>query len=201
VPWEQFHWAEAHIHFARAIGGAHTKNLVLARSEIAALTAIREQLAGSSGNYDWGLQVEIQRQVAAAWLEAVEGQRGTALTLMRKAADLDDATEKHPVTPGQILPAREQLAELLLSFARPVDALLEFERVLTREPGRFNAIYGAARSARLSGNAVQARKHYSELMAQTCHADGRRVELDEAISFLGPAQTSPCMVRIGFSAD
>lgn len=197
VPWDQFRWAEAHIHFARAIGGARTKNLALARSEIASLAAIRDQLAGSPGNYDWGRQVEIQRQVAAAWLEAAEGRRASAVALMRKAADLDDATEKHPVTPGQILPAREQLAELLLTFRQPNQALPEFERVLTREPGRFNAIYGAARSARELGKTAHARRRYSELVAQSCLGNGRRAELDEANSFLGPVRASLCATPTG----
>lgn len=192
LSWDQFRWADAHIHFARGIGAAHLKNVLLVKQEIAALAGIRAQLSEISGNYDWGQQVEIQRQILSAWLEAIEARRDTALELMRKAADLDDATEKHPVTPGQILPAREQLAELLLASGQPANALVEFERTLERQPARFNSIYGAARSARQAGNLARARGWYAALLKQSCLGDDQRPELQEASSFLGQQQPSKC---------
>jgi hypothetical protein len=110
-PWQRFRWAEAHIYFARAIGAAHTGDAGSARQDVEKLAAIQQALVEVKGDYDWATQVEIERQVASAWLAHTEGHDNEALQLMRAAADLDDATDKHPVTPGAILPAREQLGE------------------------------------------------------------------------------------------
>ena len=49
---------------------------------------------------------------------------------MRSAADEEDAVEKLPVTPGPIVPAREQLGHLLLEQNRPDLARQEFEKAL-----------------------------------------------------------------------
>ena len=151
VAWEKFGWATANIHFARAVGAARLGNIAAARIETDKLAAIRNKLFAKKGEYDWGTQVEIQRQIAAAWLAAAEGEGAQAVKLMRQAAILDEATEKHPVTPGSILPAREQVGELLLQQQNPVGALVEFEASLARAPGRLNSVRGAARSAALAG--------------------------------------------------
>ena len=100
--------------------------------------------------------------------------------LMRAAADLDDATEKHPVTPGAILPAREQLGELLLELGRPSEALAEFEAALKRAPRRLAGLYGAARAAQRAGNAARPRVYYGEIVEMTKGSDGRRPEVKEA---------------------
>src|SRR3712207_7525299 len=103
-PWQRFRWAEAHIRFARAVGAARTGDTAAARREVEQLAEIRQALAEVKGDYDWSKQVEIDRQVASGWLAHAEGRREEALRLMREAAELDDSTEKHPVTPGSLLP-------------------------------------------------------------------------------------------------
>lgn len=163
VQWARYPWAEANIHFARAIGAARKGDIAAARRETDHLQALREQLPARTGEYDWGKQVEIQRQIAAAWLAWAEGRTDQAVTLMREVAILDDVTEKHPVTPGAILPAREQVGELLLLLGRPAAALAEFEASLHRTPRRFNSILGAARAAKLSGDTAKARRYSSML--------------------------------------
>jgi tetratricopeptide (TPR) repeat protein len=198
-PWERFRWAEAHIHFARAIGAARTGDTAAARQEVEKLRAIREALIVTQGDYDWAKQVEIQRQVASAWLAHAEGHDDDALRLMRAAADVDDATDKHPVTPGAILPAREQLGELLLELKQPVAALQEFETSLQSAPNRFNGLYGAARAARLAADqnklgadrkkakvdyATRAKTYYGKLVALAREADSVRPEIEEAKAFL-----------------
>lgn len=195
VPWSQFRSAEAHIHFARAIGAARSRNVALARSEIAALDTIRQALAGAGGNYDWGLQVQIEREIAAAWVEAAEAKGEEALRRMRSVADLDDATEKHPVTPGSILPAREQLAELLLELDKPAEAMAEFERSLSRAPNRFTGLYGAAKAAREAGDAERAAGFFTILLDMSCSGDGVRPELDEARAFIASRGRRPCASR------
>lgn len=183
VPWQNFRWAEAQVLFARAIGAARSGKLDPARQDVARLAAIRQALNTRAGEYDWAKQVEIQRQVAAAWLAAGERRPEQALTLMRSAADLDDATEKHPVTPGAILPAREQLGELLLTLDRPTESLVAFEDSLRRTPGRLAGRYGAARAARLAGSTAKAREHYA-VLAALCGKGCARPELAEARAYV-----------------
>ena len=183
-PWQRFRWAEAHIHFARAVGAARTGDTASAREEVEKLAAIRQALVEVRGDYDWAKQVEIERQVASAWLAHAEGYGEESLRLMRAAAELDDATEKHPVTPGAILPAREQLGELLLELKRPAAALQEFETSLRSTPNRFNGLYGAARAARLAADRKRARVYYGRLLALCRQADGGRPEIEEAKAFL-----------------
>jgi tetratricopeptide (TPR) repeat protein len=189
-PWSNFRWAEAHIHFARAIGAIRTGDTDAARKEVEELMTIHAALAGKKTDYDWAKQVDIERQIAAAWLAFADGKKDEALSLMRAAADLDDATDKHPVTPGQLLPAREQLGELLLDLNQASSALREFEVSLQSAPNRFNGLYGAARAAKLAGDQNRARSYYEKLLAISRAADTSRPELVEAKAFLANAGTA-----------
>jgi tetratricopeptide (TPR) repeat protein len=202
-PWQQFPWALAHLHFARAIGAARTGDTASAREEIEKLEGIRQALVAVKGDYDWAKQVDIERLVASAWLAQAEGHDDDALRQMRAAADLDDTTEKHPVTPGAILPAREQLGELLFELKQPAAALREYETSLRNAPNRFNGLYGAARAARLASDQQKtggmrapspesvatnyekkAKTYYEKLLALSPNADGGRPEIEEAKAFL-----------------
>ncbi len=188
VPWAKFGWAGANIHFARGVGAARSGNPRLAREQVAKLREIEQALTGSPGEYDWRKQVTIQRQIADAWVAFAEGHPDQSLIIMRSAAALDDATDKHPVTPGAILPAREQLAELLLEIDRPAEALKEFENALQRAPQRLTALSGAARAAKLAGNKKQATRYYAALMRVTKNGNGTRSEIQEARSYLASAR-------------
>ena len=125
-------------------------------------------------------QVSIERRIAEAWTTYADGKKDDALTAMRAAADLDDATEKHPVTPGNILPAREQLGDMLLEAGRPADALVEYEASLKRAPRRLAGLYGAAHSAKLAGDVAKASRYYAELADVTKGGEGKRAEVVEA---------------------
>lgn len=183
-PWQRFRWAEAHIHFARAVGAARAGDTVSARQDVEKLAAIRQALTEIKGDYDWAKQVEIERQVASAWLAYAEGRHGESLMLMSAAAELDDSTEKHPVTPGGVLPAREQLGELLLELKLPLEALQAFEASLRSAPNRFNGLYGAARAAELAADQKRAKTYYEKLMTLCRQADSGRPEIEEAKAFL-----------------
>ncbi len=187
-PWSRFQFAEAIMRFARAIGAARSGNPAAASQEVEQLARIQQALSQTQSGYDWATQVEIQRQAAAAWLAHAEGRNDEALQLLHKAAALEDTTDKHPVTPGAILPAREQLGDLLLEMKQPAQALKEFEAVLRFAPQRFNSLYGAARAAELSGQAKKARAHYASLVAVCKHADSERAELQAARTFLAQTQ-------------
>jgi len=162
-PWEKYPYAEAIVHLARAVGAAHTGDLAGARRATARLDTIQAGLRGQKG-FDWATQVEIQHREAQAWLAYAEKKRDQAVTLMRSAADLEDSTDKHPVTPGAILPAREQLADLLVETGKPAAALVEYEASLKVSPARLNSYLGAAQAAKRAGQADQARMYKDRLL-------------------------------------
>jgi len=180
APLDEFRWGEAHVRFARAIGAARSGDVAAARREVAELQAIEAALTVPPGAYDWKTQVAIERGIAEAWLAHSEGRAADAISLMRAAAELDDATEKHPVTPGAILPAREQLGELLLVLDRPREALQAFRVSLKRAPNRLAGLAGAARAARAAGRADEARGFYAQIVAQTGQGTLERAEIAEA---------------------
>jgi hypothetical protein len=182
-PWNNFSYAAAIIYFSRSLGASRSGDTARAHQDIERLSAIQQSLAEAKGTY-WATQVEIQRRTAAAWLAHAEGKNEEALKLMRSAADLEDSTEKDPVTPGAIIPARELLGDLLLELREPRQALLEFEASLLVSPNRFNGLYGAARAAELSGNREKARAFYAKLTTLGEHSDGRRPALQAAKEFL-----------------
>ena len=179
-PWTRFRYAEAITYFARALGAARSSNPSAARGEVDKLAAIQKALAQVKEAYDWSTQVEVQRQAALAWIAHAEGNQEAALLWMRSAADLEDKTDKHPVTPGPVLPARELLGELFMELDQPMLAFPEFEAVLRSSPKRFNATYDAARAAELSGDRKRATERYSELLQLCGQADAQRLELQKA---------------------
>jgi hypothetical protein len=175
-----FAWADAVTHFARALGAARSGNAAAAVSDIERLTTLRDTLLKARDSY-WAEQVEIQRRVATAWVTLAQGGRAEAVTMLREAADMEDATDKSAVTPGPIKPARELLGEMLLELNRPAEALAEFEATLKKEPNRFRATYGAARAADAAGQRQKASGYYASLLTISSAADqpGRK-ELAEA---------------------
>ena len=183
-PWDRFRFAEANLYFARAVGAARSGNADIARQEVDKLASIQAALAGANTGYDWAGQVQIQHQTAAAWLAQAEGKTSEAAALLRAAAELEDSTDKHPVTPGAILPAREMLGDLLLELKQPAQALKEYEAVLQTAPNRFNSLCGAAHAAELAGNRQKARAYYTKLTTICGHATGRGSELQLAKAYL-----------------
>src|SRR5262249_53444989 len=147
------------------------------------LGVLRDALATAKADY-WSEQVDIQRQIALGWVARAEGKNDEALTLLRAAADRESATEKHPVTPGPLAPARELLAEMLLEATEPAKALQEFESSMRVEPNRFRGLAGAARAAELAGDRAKARTYAAQLVALGEKADGERPELARAKTLL-----------------
>ncbi len=182
-PWQQFRYAEAIIYFARAIGAARSGDTASARKDLEKLSEIQNALAEAKNGY-WASQVEIQRREAAAWLSLAEGKHDEALQLMRSAVHLEATTEKHPVTPGPIIPAPELLGDMLIELNQPEQALLQFETSLQDSPNRFNGLYGAARAAQQAGNRKKASSYYRRIVILTARADSVRPELQKARDFL-----------------
>ncbi|HET8550488.1 MAG TPA: hypothetical protein VFL57_20900 [Bryobacteraceae bacterium] len=172
-PWRSSRFAEALVIFARGLGAARTGDNTAANRELQQLAAIQREITGAAG-YDWATQVGIQHRSLQAWIAQAGGRHDEAVRLMRAAADLEDATDKHPVTPGAVLPARELLGDLLLELERPAEALPEFEAVLKQSPNRWNALAGAVRSAQLAGDELKARVWYAKLAVLAESAEPKR---------------------------
>ncbi len=136
--------------WSRGVGLARSGRAAEAHAEIERLQQIEEQL-GASGNRYWATQAGILRREVMAWSAEAERKPEDAATLMRAAADEEDAIEKLPVTPGPIVPAREQLGDLLLEQNHAVAAGKEFQTALKNAPGRRGALLGAARAAKVLG--------------------------------------------------
>ena len=126
----------------------------------------------------------MQIKTTEAWLEFKNGNKSKGIQLMQQAAAMEDSTEKHPVTPGEILPARELLADMLLAMNEPAQALATYEQAMKRAPNRLNSLYGAAKAAELSGNREKAGHYYKQLISITEGAGSSRKEIDEAKQFL-----------------
>ena len=165
-----FPFADANTHFARALGAARVGDTAMAKSAIAELERLRDELARQNEKY-WTEQTEIQIRGASAWLALAQGRKDEALATMREAAKREDATEKSAVTPGPIAPARELLGEMLLELKQPAAALTEFERTLKIEPRRFRSVAGAARAATAAGNRATARTYYAQLVKIAARGD------------------------------
>ena len=183
-PWSRFPQSEAMVHFARAVAFARSGNAAPARAALERLAELQKLVAQRKDAY-WADQVEIQRRAAEAWVARQEGRNDEALALLRSAADLEDAGDKHAVTPGPVLPAREQLADLLEELGRSQAALEAFETVLKTSPGRYRSLLGAARTASRAGDRAKARAHYAALLAQCARSE--RPELSEARAFVAQA--------------
>jgi len=166
----KFPHAEAMTHFARALGAAHSGMLDAAREDVAKLAALRDKLRAVNDAY-WSEQVDIQFQVASAWILYVEGKHDDALTAMRAAADAEDKTEKASVTPGPLTPARELYGNMLLDHDMAKEALAAFEATLKKEPNRLDAVIGAAKAVKKLGDSAKTRQYYATVVALAQNAD------------------------------
>jgi tetratricopeptide (TPR) repeat protein len=181
--WGRFPQAEAVTVFARGLGAARSGKPAAARQDIERLRTLHTALVAAKQTY-WAGQVEIQGRIVAAWAARAEGKMDEALQTMRGAADTEDLSEKHIVSPGPIVPARELLGEMLLEAKRPAEALKEFEASQKKEPNRFRGFYGTARAAEMAGDRDKAALNYRELLALSQKADGERPEIQQAKAFL-----------------
>jgi len=178
----KFPFTEAIAYHARAVGAARIGDASAAKADLEQITQRRDALRAAKNDY-WATEVEVMRLSAAGWIALVEDRSDEALGLLREAADMEDKNEKHPVTPGRILPAREQLGDMLMELKRPAEALKEYERSQQREPDRFRGLYGAALAAEMTGDARSARRYYGRLL-QVAGKGEPRAELKIAQIYL-----------------
>jgi len=174
---------QAITYFARALGAARSGNPDAAKTDVAKLGELRDKLREAKDAY-WSEQVDIQQKVASAWVLHAEGKYDDALKAISAAADAEDKTEKHPVTPGVPKPARELYGVMLLERGMPTEALAAFEATLKKEPNRLAAYVGAAKAAEKAGDSAKAREYYGKVVAIANDADKSRTEVTDARAYL-----------------
>ena len=182
LPWKNFPWQKAIVHFTRAVGAAHIGGKTKANYELSMLKAVHDTLAAQKDVYK-AQQVAIQVKSAEAWIKFYEGDKPAALHLMRSAADMEDAIEKHPVTPGEVIPAREMLGDMLFLLEQYQNAYEAYATALKRTPNRFNSLYGAALAAEKKGNDSEALYYYRQLLTVAA-ANSTRPEMEKARLFV-----------------
>ena len=182
-PWDKFLWEKANINFARLLGAVHTGQPAVAKTEFEQLQSIHETLTKEKENYKANL-VLIQLKASEAFIRLAEGRQAKAIHLMTEAADMEDATAKHPVTPGEILPARELLGDLYYKAGDFDNALKAYEAALKTHPNRFNGLYGAAQASEKSGDDDKAARYYKQLLTLADSAVTSRPQMAVARSFL-----------------
>src|SRR3954471_12772911 len=171
-------FTDALTYFARAIGAARSGDVAAAEKDADQLAGIHKRLETAKNTY-WATEVEVQRLAVAGWIARAKGNAEEGAKLMRASADLEDRNEKHIVTPGRIVPARELLGEMLLEQKRPAVALKEFEASQVREPNRFRGYAGAAMAAEAVGDRKKAAEYYAKLL-DLSKKGGNRPELTRA---------------------
>jgi tetratricopeptide (TPR) repeat protein len=183
VAWKNYPWQKGIIHFARLMGSVNTGNLTAANAELKALNSIHDELLSQKDAYKAN-QVKIQATTGEAWLRLKEGKKDEALKLMNLAADMEDKTEKHPVTPGEVIPARELLGDMYMQMNDAGNALTAYEEDLKRHNNRFNGLCGAAMAAEKAGDMAKAKSYYNQLLSFVNPANNQREELISARQFL-----------------
>jgi tetratricopeptide (TPR) repeat protein len=186
-PWDKYPWLESMTYFARGLGAARSGDASAARKAAESLDALYELSVKARQDY-WAVLADAQRKTVAAWTAYAEGKKNKALGIMRKAADIEDSVDKHPVTPGAVLPARELLGDMLMLMGKPGEALAAYEASLGVSPNRFNSLYGAANAAEIAGDIEKAGFYYSTLVQITMGVASNRPRLTKAKAFVSEKQ-------------
>lgn len=183
-PWQKYPHAESINAFARGVGAARAGDAAAARAQQARLGRLREAAREARLGY-WAEQIDIQAAVVGALALGADGKSAECIDGLKAAAAREDATEKHVVTPGPLLPARELLADILLDHNKSAEALVEYEAVLRKEPNRYRAVAGAMAAAVGAGDRAKARAFADALLALGSDADAQRASLVEAKRLAG----------------
>ncbi|MGN6212721.1 tetratricopeptide repeat protein [Parafilimonas sp.] len=181
--WDAYPWQEAIVHFTRLLGAAHTGNEEDVKNELAKLNQLKNRLDKQKDSYKAN-EVAIQIKAGEAWMQFEQGNTASALAAMKLAADMEDSTEKHPVTPGEVLPARELLADMLMQAKQDEAALNAYEAVLIKSPNRFNSLYNAGITAARLSDQQKASLYFKQLLAIADTTNSVRPEINVARAFL-----------------
>lgn len=145
-PWDKYQWFESITYFAKGLGAARSGDTASAKEAIQVLDTAYDKAKEAGQDY-WAVLVDSQRKSVDAWVTFAEGNHAEALTMMNEAADIEDSVDKHPVTPGAVLPARELLADMLYEIGRYEESRLAYEATLKISANRLRSISGAKKAA------------------------------------------------------
>jgi hypothetical protein len=183
LDWEKAHWPKAMLHFSRALGFSNTGNSSQAEKELKSLIVLRDKLIEAKNTYEMG-QVTIQIEAIRGWIEYSKGNSEKAIEYMKLASKLESETSKAAVTPGEIIPADELLADLYLALNKPKKALEMYKINLEGHPFRFNGIYGAAKAAKKLNDTKLAVYYFDQLLKLSLGTNSSRPEISEAKEFI-----------------
>ncbi|MDC1320454.1 hypothetical protein N8261_00630 [Flavobacteriaceae bacterium] len=183
LDWDKAPWPKAMLHFSRALGFTNTGNSLEAQKELDILINLRNRLNEAKNSYESG-QVTIQIESIKGWIEYSKGNTEKAIEYMKLASKLENETSKAAVTPGEIIPAEELLADLYMLTGRHKEALKSYELNLKGRPFRFNGLYGAAKAAQKLDNNELAAYYFEKLIEVSEDVNSSRPELLEAKDFL-----------------
>jgi len=169
-PEDRYCWAKGTLRFANALGAVRMGDLQGARQAIADLRKCEAELR-ATGEAMWANRLLVDRRIVEAELMHADGDPDRALSVLRSAADLDDGSDKPPITPGSIVPARELLGELLLKLDRPAEALAAFQASLQNAPRRLHSLEGARAAAEAAGRDDLVEQYGAELRELTREAE------------------------------
>ena len=178
----RFAFADAMIWFAKSLGAARSGDFAMAEQNAKVLGDTVDALKAAKNDY-WATEVSVQHQTALAWIAYGRGNKEAALAQMRSAADMEDASEKSPVSPGRLIPARELLAEMLLQSGNPTEALAQYERSQVRDPNRLRSLIGAGQAAAQTNNRAKATSFYTRV-TQLIGTSNARPEFKQVREYL-----------------
>jgi len=183
-PWDRFPENEALTHFANGIGAARSGDLTTAEVSLTKLEELKNVIRNTSSNEYWTHQIDIQIAAVQAWLAHARGKNTEAQALMQKATEMEFSVDKHPVTPGYLLPAAELYGDLLLELGKSGEALAQYERSLETAPRRLNTLYGAAQAAVQLRDEQKATHYFNQLVELTNSATVEKAARTEALEYM-----------------
>ncbi len=178
--WEKYPEFEALTYFAKGVGSARSGSVVASKTALNRLNELQKLIK----NEYWIGQIEVQKHVVNAWLAHSRGSKQEAIDLMALATQLEGATQKHPITPGELLPSRELFGDLLLELNQPKEALEQYELSLLRNPQRLNSVYGAALAAQRMKDAIKTKLYYEQVLKLTATAEAQFDKKKKATLYL-----------------
>ncbi len=179
--WDEFAWAQSIHYFARGIGAARAGDAEKARQALSTIKALQDEIPVTTSVY-FREEVQVHIDAVTAWIMLTEDNNEEALVMMRGAADREDAVDKHPVTPGEVLPARELYADMLFETGQFRDALSQYQLVLGGSPNRLNAMVGASNAAQAYGDEQLAAEYREKVRSQSISGNGSRRSLDQLLA-------------------
>ncbi|MGB5170323.1 MAG: hypothetical protein WBN11_09650 [Eudoraea sp.] len=183
LSWDSFPWERSNMNFARALGFIHLGEKEKAIGELEILKSNNRALKELGDDYKAN-QIQIQVVAISSWLKIMDGENERAISLMKEAVNMEESTSKHPVTPGELIPAEELLGDMLMQLGKTEEALVTYEQNLATHPNRFNGLYGAAMAAKEVGDFEKSTYYFKQLLLNTQESNSTRPELITAQNFL-----------------